>query len=563
MATTRTAPAPAPRDDPAADAMTIAAPNPFGGALAWAAVVVAYVALDAASFLFPYQALPVTPWNPQAGLAIAVAMAFGRPIASAVITATTASELLLRAGGVSLTLNLAAAVALACTYLGIGAVARRLAHGIDLARLAALRGFLVASLVGTAIGAAAYVAVHASALGSDVRVPLEPFLRMWLGDFVGTVATAPLLLLGFARRGRSVDPRRMRAWAIDAALFIAAVGALLALIFGYEPIEGHKLFYLLFVPLIALAVRHDFAGAAIGNVLLQIALIVTLVLTHRTAEAATEYQMLMLVLAVTTLMLGAVASERNRARILLAAQGARLRAQQAALADALRVAAASEMASTMAHELSQPLSAIGTYARAGLEMLRRGTGSSAEIATALERVEQETLRSNEAVRRIRDFFRSGVSRLEPATVSTLVQDAAGAVRDRVEARGVYLQTEVAPELPAVLVDRIQIGTVLNNLILNALDAVAESPAAAFVRIRAHREGPAAVAIDVEDSGPGIPESIRHLLFEPLATTKPAGMGLGLAISRTIVQAHGGRLWLLGERPTCFRFTLPAHADDAD
>jgi signal transduction histidine kinase len=194
-------------------------------------------------------------------------------------------------------------------------------------------------------------------------------------------------------------------------------------------------------------------------------------------------------------------------------------------------------------------------------MLRRGTGSQTDIAAALQRVEHETLRSNEAVRRIRDFFRSGVSRLEPVPASVLVQDAVSAARDRVEARGVYLQTEVAPDLRDVLVDRVQITTVLNNLLLNALDAASEGAGAPRVRIAVGADGPTAIEIDVEDSGAGISPAIRHLLFEPLATTKPAGMGLGLAISRTIVHAHGGRLWLAREQPTTFRLTLPVAADE--
>jgi signal transduction histidine kinase len=518
-------------------------------------IVLAYVVLDAVSFVFPYGSLPVTPWNPQAGLAVAVAMACGTRFVSAVVVGAVASELLLRAEGASMASSLAASALLAGTYVAIGLIARRLAGGIDLDRLAALRALLVASSIGTAAGALLYVGLHTWSGAAAMSLRAEPFLRMWLGDFVGIAAAAPLILVWLVQ-GASA-PRSY--WTLDVALYAFVIGALLTLIFRYEPIDGHKLFYLLFVPLIALAMRRDFAGAVVGVAILQVALIATLIVTGRTADTATEYQLLMLVLAVTTLVLGAVASERSRARIELAAQGARLRAQQSALADALRVAAASEMASALAHELSQPLSAIGTYARAGLEMLRRGTGSSADIATALERVEHETLRSNEAVRRIRDFFRSGVSRLECVRASVLVQDAVSAVRDRVDAAGAFLQTDVANDLPDVLVDRIQIGTVLNNLILNAIDAAADSAGEQSVRVVAHEGEPGVVSFDVEDSGPGISPAIRHLLFEPLATTKPAGMGLGLAISRTIVQAHGGRLLLAAERPTTFRFTLPAHA----
>jgi signal transduction histidine kinase len=541
------------------DAWPREAPGPFGVAAVWLLIVVAYAALDAVSFVFPYGPLPVTPWNPQAGLAIAVAMSFGTRYASAIVVAAVTSELVLRGAGAALPLNVVAAAVLGVVYVGIGWCARPLAGGVDIDRLAALRAFLLASFVGTAIGALAYVSLHA--LAASRPVELEPLLRMWLGDFVGTAATAPLILCALARPGLRAELARGRAWLLDVAIFLAAVAALLMLIFAYEPIEGRSLFYLLFVPLIALTMRRDFHGAAVGVALLQVALIVTLIATRRTAEAATEYQLLMLVLGVTTLVLGSVASERSRARLELAAQSAKLRAQQSALADALRVAAASEMASALAHELSQPLSAIGTYARAGLEMLRRGTGSADDIARALARVEQETTRSNEAVRRIRDFFRSGVSRLAPVAPSVLVQDAVSAVRDRVEAQGVYLQTDVAAALPDVLVDRIQIGTVLNNLILNAIDAATTSDALPRVRVAASSDGATAVAIDVEDSGAGIAPAIRHLLFEPLATTKPSGMGLGLAISRTIVHAHGGRLSLHREQPTTFRFTLPVHVGE--
>jgi two-component system, LuxR family, sensor kinase FixL len=193
-------------------------------------------------------------------------------------------------------------------------------------------------------------------------------------------------------------------------------------------------------------------------------------------------------------------------------------------------------------------------------MLHHGAAAPADIAQALERVESEAARSGEAVRRIRDFFRSGTSQLEPIGVDALIREAAAAVRDRVDAQGVHLRIDVAPDLPIVLADRVQIGTVLHNLLTNALDAAVDTPEPALIQIVAHRLDSECVAVDVEDSGPGVAVNVRLCLFEPLATTKPTGMGLGLAISRTIVQAHGGQLWLAHERPTTFRLTLPIHVD---
>jgi two-component system, LuxR family, sensor kinase FixL len=524
-------------------------------------LVILYVALDAASFVFPFHPLPVTPWNPNAGLAIAMVIAGGPSYAPAVVIATLAAELALHSEGTSLLANVAAGVGLGIAYILTAIAVRHLAPATALDRVRDLRIFLCVALIGTAVSAGCYVEFNLPATVMPTNAQLAAFLSMWLGDLTGTVGMTPLLLLIDARR-RSPEaletPGDGGGWSRDVVLFLVALAALLALIFGIEPIEGHKLFYLLFVPLIALAMRRGFAGAAVGVAVVQIALIGALIATDRSAQAATEFQFLMLVLGVSTLLLGSVASERKRALSELAQRSAELRSQQAALAEALRVAAASEMASALAHELAQPLSAIGTYARAGLEMLRHGAAAPADIARALERVENEAARSGKAVRRIRDFFRSGTSQFEPIHIDALVQEAAAAVRDRVEAQGAHLRIDVAPDLPIVLADRVQIGTVLHNLLTNALDATVDASAIALIQVIAYRSGPESVALEVADSGPGVAMSVRQNLFEPLATTKPSGMGLGLAISRTIVEAHGGQLRLAQERPTTFRLTLPLH-----
>jgi signal transduction histidine kinase len=129
-----------------------------------------------------------------------------------------------------------------------------------------------------------------------------------------------------------------------------------------------------------------------------------------------------------------------------------------------------------------------------------------------------------------------------------------------QASGIALAVDLPPGLPAVDVDRIQIGTVLHNLLGNAADVLAGTPPPRWIRISAREQGPF-VELDVADSGPGIDPAIREDLFEPLATTKPTGMGLGLPIARTLVQAHGGRLELAHPQPTTFRFTLPIHGPD--
>lgn len=528
------------------------------------AFVLLYVTLDAVSFVFPYEPFPVTPWNPNAGLAIAMIIAGGRRYVPAVLFAALVSEVPLLSERVSVLANAAAGLGLGAAYVVTALAVRYYAPGTTLERVRDLRLFLIAVVTGTAVSAACYVQFNLPPAGVPAGVHFAAFLRMWLGDLTGTIGTAPLMfLIDRNVSGREKSSRRADSapsWTLDIAVFLLVLAALLGLIFGLEPIEGHKLFYLLFVPLIVLAMKRGYDGAAIGTAIVQIALIGVLVATDRSAQSASEFQLLMLVLAVTTLLLGAVASERRRALIELERRGVELRAQQSALADALRVAAASEMASALAHELAQPLSAIGTYARAGLEMLRQGTAQPADLARALERVEKETVRSGKTVRRIRDFFRSGASQLEPVDLDMLINETAAAMHDYADERAARVEVDIADQLPAVFADRVQIGTVLHNLLTNAIDATVDGAKPARVVVTARKLNAGSIAIDITDTGPGVAASVRDSLFEPLATTKPTGMGLGLAISKTIVEAHGGQLALLDGQPTIFRLVLPIHVD---
>jgi signal transduction histidine kinase len=195
-----------------------------------------------------------------------------------------------------------------------------------------------------------------------------------------------------------------------------------------------------------------------------------------------------------------------------------------------------------------------------MEMLQRGSGSREDLASVLERIVAESARTRESVQRIREFFRTGKVRREAVEVEVLAADAQDALRDQLQAAGVALTVDLEPGLPPVDVDRVQVGTVLHNLVGNAIHALGNAEAPRWIRLSARRAGDS-VAFDVADSGPGIDPAVRMALFEPLTTTKPTGMGLGLPIARTLVHAHGGRLDLAAEHPTTFRFTLPIHGHD--
>ena len=238
-----------------------------------------------------------------------------------------------------------------------------------------------------------------------------------------------------------------------------------------------------------------------------------------------------------------------------------LRQQQTQLAHACRVSAMGEMVTALAHELNQPLTAIVNYAQGGLRRLRAGEVNSNELLVALEHIAAQGKLSGEIIRRLRDFLRAGKTlRRVRADMNNIVQEAAELVSFEARRKEITLQLELGNDLPAVRADPIQIEQVLLNLVRNAIEAIdgAKWPRREVV-IRTSRSSDNSVEVSVHDTGPGIPEGEGEAIFEPFVTTKPDGMGMGLSISRSIIDTHGARLECMPnpEGGSVFRFMLPA------
>jgi signal transduction histidine kinase len=158
---------------------------------------------------------------------------------------------------------------------------------------------------------------------------------------------------------------------------------------------------------------------------------------------------------------------------------------------------------------------------------------------------------------MRDFFRTGAAHVERVAPAELVAAACDQVADRLARSRIACRTRVDPDLPALPVDRVQIGAVLANLLGNAIDSLSSAGPPRTIEVRARSVSRGSVRIEVRDSGPGVSLEVRDRLFQPMATSKPEGMGLGLAIGRTIAERHGGRLWLDTEsHQTTFCLELP-------
>jgi PAS domain S-box-containing protein len=236
-----------------------------------------------------------------------------------------------------------------------------------------------------------------------------------------------------------------------------------------------------------------------------------------------------------------------------------LQQTQAQLAHVARVASMGELTASIAHEVSQPLTGITVNATAGLRWLSAEPANLEKARENLMRINRDGNRAAAVVTRIRALFRKSDFRVEPLDVNETILEVTALMGSEVRSKGVTLETQLADHLPTVSGDRVQLQQVLLNLIMNAIEAMSEVEGPRTLFIQSVPGSGDGVAVRVSDSGPGLDsESLAHL-FDAFYTTKSKGMGMGLAISRSIIDAHGGQLTAISNegRGATFQFTLPA------
>jgi signal transduction histidine kinase len=638
-------------------------------ALGTATYLVLYLALDWASLIPPQPgaALGITPWNPPAGLSVALLLRHGWSFAPAVLVAVAVGDVLFRGLPFASFATLASAGIVALGYGAASAVLRRrISLGLDGHN--DLLGLMGVAFVATIAVAGAVVAIYAAGGLLPWQAFAETVLHFWVGDMIGIAVLTPVLLLAFERRRAHwpVQP------AIEYVLQTAAIWGGLWAIFGWEPTDHFEYSYVLFLPLIWTALRGGLPGTVWGILATQLGLIVAIKLKGFDAAVTSQFQLLMLAVAVTGLLLASVVKERRRAEASLRESEARLQTvvrtapdailtfdedgtvtsaneaaarmfaagtggpvganvhvllgvaagdertpagrevaarrldgsvfpaevavgetpldgrllsiavvrdvtsrkqtelwlkeHEAELAHAMRLTATGEMAAALAHELNQPLTALIGFARACQDVLASGGSGARETAMELiDHTVQQALRAGEIIRSTREFLRRGDTRLVKVEVGEIFKAVLDLVHTETALNKVALVTRFTKDLPPVLADPIQIEQVILNLIRNSIEAmvaaeIAEREIALFA---ASDFDPGFVQIVVRDNGPGVPPEIADRLFRPFSTTKESGMGLGLSISRSIVEAHGGRIW---SEPSThgadIRFTVPRYTEPA-
>lgn len=511
----------------------------------WAAAyLTSYLLLEWATFRHDVSPLGITPWNPSAGLSVALLLRKGPHWAPLLALALLLADITVRQVPFPWWVELAEVVVTVASYSAAAHLLLRSPRLFDRA-LGSMRDLLVLMaviIVAAMLVAIGYVAVlYIADLLPGSRFA-EATLRHWAGDVIGIMAVTPFLLL--------VSDWRLPRLTKETALQIVAVLAAVAIVLGGEDGLREGLTYLLFLPIVWIAVRHGLAGASAGLFAMQIGLMSVLHLQRAGPANTVALQAVLLILLFAGLAIGVLTSER-------ALFADRLRRQQAHMARVARTASLGSFSSGLAHEISQPLTAIGNYTRAALHALQADPPRLDRAEDAMKQSATQIERAAEVTRKLRGLFEMGRVDMTAHMADALVGEACALMAVDAAEHGVVLEAAAAQPRLEVLADRTQIVLVLCNLIRNSLEALQEiSGRERRVTVRSGAGDAGQAAFEVVDSGPGFPPAFDLAAHDVGQSDKPHGLGVGLGLCRSIVEAHGGRLTIDRRAPgAAVTFTL--------
>lgn len=504
------------------------------------AIIGAYILLDWVSNIHPSHQLNITPWSPAAGLALVLLLRLPKLGPPLLCCAIFLAEIFIRQGVAGWPTALLASSTLTAGYFALSKALRQGLFAND-------REFVVwlgTIVAGTLLNSMLFILI----MGLSGLIPSGAWggaiVRHWIGDLVGIVVFMPMfwqLSSAPGRRRLFVD-----GWNFQTFGYIGLTLAITWLGFGLGPAAASKYFYFLFLPVIWAASRQGVTGAAISAVAVQLMIIIAVLSLGFQELPVFELQLLALVLTTVGFFIGVTVDERRQA------------SEQ--LRHSLRLAAASEMAAALAHELNQPLTALKMYGSACRQLLQRGeTGDS--LGDAIDRIMSESTRAADILHRLRDFFRTGGTRLCRTNLDDLLANAWASFENNNSASGVEISFP-SPSGVTLWADPLQLEVVVRNLLANALDATIDLETRK-IAIRIDQSVNDQVQISVEDNGSGVGSSVSNRLFEPFVSSKSTGLGLGLAMSRAIVEAHGGNLWAEAGEHGIFKLTLPLEGKHAN
>jgi two-component system, LuxR family, sensor kinase FixL len=507
-----------------------------------AAYLAVYVLLDWISFFEPYRPFATYSWNPNSGATIAVAIMFGRRMIPFMFVAPLVGDLVAE-HPLPPPFEVASAVFIGSVY---GAATLFLLHPRQhfdrtLQSMSSLVLLIFTTVVSTALAALGYIGIVVASGQLPTADYSAAALSYWVGDAIGIIVLTPFALVLWARR------HVMRITA-ETLLQLVAIAAALLLVYAYWTVEHLQPFYILFVPIVWMAVRTGIDGVSLGVLATQLGLIAGLHFVPDGLQELPRLQALMLALALTGLFTGELVTERRRTEAVL-------RLHQESLARLARLGSVGELAAAVAHELNQPLMAAGTYTRLVDDALRTGNANTATVAETAKKAVSQVERAAAVVRRLRALVRLDRTNRVACRIDHIVRETISLCQPDIDRLSVSIHQAFAPGLPPVMVDVLQIEQALLNLVRNSIDAI--KPGQGMISIEAVLAGSDFIEVRVRDSGPGFPPELVDNPFLPFSSTKKEGLGIGLPLSRSLIEAHGGRIWLEANSPrTAIHFTLP-------
>lgn len=505
-----------------------------------------YLFLEWASRFHSFGFVDIALWNPSPAASLVLLLARGLAYAPLLFMAGLLASVFVHDTPHSFAGTIASSALGAAGYTALAAALRHAGFQLGRAAMRDVAALLVLTPAGALLGAV--LACGALFLAGDLPWAnvATALTHSWVGDTLGIVIVLPAIAALLILSRRPLEKSWGAIW-IDIGVYCAGLGFALWCMFRLANTEDHQFFYLLFLPVIWVAVRNGFPGAALAVMFSQLALLTVTEAVTYDARQFIGLQMLMLALAATGHLLGASVSERLQSQHLG-------KVQQAELARMARNTTAGAMGVALAHQISQPLSTVATHIHVALRQAAARDGEAGEIVESLRVATAEMRRAQDVLGHLREFISHGKTEMTRVDLSALVIRLTEVLRTEVARKKVRFSFDLAIT-PVVTADAIQIEQVVLNLVTNAAEAAAEHAderGRVLVRTVA---GDGAARILVEDNGAGIAPEVAERLYEPFITSKESGMGLGLALSRQIVALHGGRMWWETIEPEGTRFVV--------
>ena len=501
----------------------------------------AFFAIDWLSYIHPLGHLNITPWNPPAALEVLFLFSTGMAWLAWVYITLGISDWLVRGSFIfSPAVVLGNAMLVLC-YAGIAASLRHVLHGkAHLRDPVEVGSVSIITMVGALVTSCLYIGLQ-TWIGALQAVDFWTALhRFVVGDLLGLMIALPLFFVATDRRRRHQYRQMFRARSFQGLM----VGLLICMsvIFSLPLAQQMTYFFSLFFVIGLIAATHSLPGATLASALVQLPLVFSATRAGTLPETLLDMQIVMLTLSLTGLIIGTVVDERMRA--------------EERLRESLQLVAAGELAGSLAHELHQPMSALSAYAESAL-LLQAQQAQGVEVRDTLDqtlrRIVDETLRATRIVKGLRSFFTSGVSALQEVDAHTLIEDSLARVQDKAQQAHVQLQASYPASPISLVVDPVQISTALSNVLKNAIEA---SPAGATVWVKLSLEKHHTASIRVVDMGPLLTPDEADLIFRPFYSQKKEGLGLGLSVSKSLVDNNDGILRYQDQPEKCFQLLLP-------